>query len=104
MYMSESLRTIPIHGALNRPDLMAGCERTLLLLTGLIALVLIVVAMNKIAAIIGVCIWLVCVGLLRKMAKADPLMSRVYFRHVQYKHYFPAKSTPFAVSATHKRH
>jgi len=101
--MSQELRRIPIHRALNRPDLMAGCERELILVTGLITLTLIVVAMNWVAAITGVVLWLVCVAGLRIMAKADPYMSKIYFRHVKYKEFYPAHSTPFALRAVHKR-
>ena len=101
--MSQELRRIPIHRALNRPDLMAGCERELLLVTGLITLTLIVVAMNWIAAITGVVFWLVCVAGLRIMAKADPYMSKIYIRHIRYKVFYPAHATPFAMGATHKR-
>lgn len=101
--MSQKLRHIPIHRALNRPDLLAGCERELLLVTGLIALTLVVVAFNWMAAITGVVIWVVCVGALRRMAKADPFMSKVYIRHIKYKAFYPAHATPFALGATHSR-
>lgn len=101
--MSQELRRIPIHRALNRPDLLAGCERELLLLTGLITLTLVVVALNWIAAIAGIFIWTVVVAGLRAMAKADPYMSKVYLRHIKYKAFYPAHSTPFAPGATHAR-
>jgi|CEGE01.1.fsa_nt_gi type IV secretion system protein VirB3 len=101
--MSQDLRHIPIHRALNRPDLMAGCERELLLLTGLITLTLVVVALNTVAAITGVIIWTACVAGLRAMAKADPYMSKVYLRHIKYKAFYPAHSTPFALGAVHTR-
>lgn len=101
--MSQQLRKLPIHRALNRPDLMGGCERELLLLSGLITVTLVVVALNLIAAIAGVIIWILSVAGLRAMAKADPFMSKVYFRHIQYKAFYPAHSTPFAPGATHSR-
>lgn len=101
--MSQELRRIPIHRALNRPDLLAGCERELLLLTGLITLTLVVVALNMVAAITGVVIWTACVAGLRAMAKADPFLSKVYLRHIKYKVFYPAHSTPFALGAMHTR-
>ncbi len=101
--MSESLRRIPIHRALNRPDLLAGCERELVLVTGLITLTLIVVALNLVSAIIGIIVWIAIVGILRKMAKVDPFMSKIYLRHIQYKSFYSASSTPFAPGAIHKR-
>lgn len=102
-YMSQELRRIPIHRALNRPDLLAGCERELLLVTGLITLTLVVVALNWVAAITGVIIWTACVAGLRTMAKADPFMSKVYMRHIKYKAFYPAHATPFAPGASHSR-
>lgn len=101
--MSQQLRRLPIHRALNRPDLMGGCERELLLLTGLITLTLVVVALNIFAAIAGVFIWTVSVAGLRAMAKADPFMSKVYIRHIKYKTFYPAHSSPFAPGAVHSR-
>jgi len=101
--MSEGLRKMPVHRALHRPDLMLGCERELLLITGLITLTLVVVAFNWLAAIIGVTIWTVVVGLLRSMAKVDPFMSKVYLRHIKYKPFYPARSSPFAPGAKHTR-
>ena len=82
---------------------MGGCERELLLLTGLITVTLVVVALNLFAAIAGVIIWIVSVAGLRAMAKADPFMSKVYIRHIQYKTFYPAHSTPFALGAAHSR-
>jgi type IV secretion system protein VirB3 len=32
------------------------------------------------------------------MAKADPLMRQVYFRHRRYRTYYPARSTPWRVN------
>lgn len=101
--MAEDLRRIPIHRALHRPDLMAGAERELLLVSGLITLALVVVALNWAAFAFGVVFWFVAVMVLRRMAKADPFMSKVYLRHIRYKPFYPARSSPFAFPASHKR-
>ena len=101
--MQDGLRKITVHRALNRPDLIAGCERELILTVGLITLALVVVALNWVAAIAGVVLWLVSIGVLQKMAKADPFMSKVYLRHIKYAPFYPAKSTPYALPAIHKR-
>lgn len=98
----EPSRT-PLHRAMVRPNLMAGCERELLLSTGLVAALLIVVAFNWVAAVLGGLVWVFGVAGLRAMAKADPLMSRVYVRHVRYRAYYPARSCPGAPSGTHRR-
>ena len=89
------LRTVPIHRALHRPSLIMGAERELVLVTGLLAAILIVVALSLLSAAIGIALWSVGVAVLRQMGKADPMMSQVYLRHLRYQAYYPAHSTPF---------
>lgn len=84
-----------VHRALSRPNLLMGADRELVLLTGLAAVILIFVVLTWYAALFGIAVWLVVVGALRMMAKADPLMRRVYVRHVSYKPYYRATSTPW---------
>jgi type IV secretion system protein VirB3 len=72
-----------------------GADRELVLLTGLAAVVLIFVVLTWYAALFGVAVWLVAVAALRMMAKADPLMRRVYVRHVSYHSYYRPTSTPW---------
>ena len=101
--MAEELRRLPIHRALNRPDLMAGCERELFLSAGMITAILVFVAMNWLAAVVGIVIFPLMVMALRAIAKADPVMSKIYLRHIKYRPYYAAHSTPFAPGATHSR-
>lgn len=84
-----------VHRALSRPNLLMGADRELVLLTALAAVILIFVVLTWYAALFGIAIWLVAVAALRMMAKADPLMRRVYIRHVSYKQYYRATSTPW---------
>ena len=84
-----------IHRALSRPNLLLGADRELVLITGLAAVILIFVVLTVYSAIIGVCIWIVVVGLLRAMAKSDPLMRQVYRRHVLYRSLYRPTSTPW---------
>jgi type IV secretion system protein TrbD len=97
------LQRMPIHQSLNKNDLMAGCERQLLLMSGVIAVLLIIVSQTIVAVVFGVIFWILVIGVLRKMAKADPIMSQVYIRHIKYSDFYAAHSTPFAESAKHKR-
>lgn len=99
----NELRQIPIYRALNRPELIVGCEREPILVSGLIAATLVFVSATIFSAMIGVALWFVCFGLFRKMAKADPQMSKLYIRHIKYQYYYPARATPFAQSAQWKR-
>lgn len=99
----NELRQIPIYRALSRPELVMGCEREPILVAGLMAATLIFVASTLLSAVIGLVLWFICFALLRKMAKADPHMSKLYIRHIKYKSYYQPRTTPFALSATHKR-
>nr|WP_172691560.1 conjugal transfer protein TrbD [Agrobacterium fabrum]ASK47597.1 conjugal transfer protein TrbD [Agrobacterium fabrum] len=84
-----------VHRALSRPNLLMGADRELVLLTGLAAVILIFVVLTWYAALFGVAIWLVAVAALRMMAKSDPLMRRVYLRHISYKTSYRATSSPW---------
>ena len=90
----NELRRVPVHRALNRANLLFGAERELVLTTGLISFTLIVVAQSSFAFILGFVLWFVAIGLLRLMAKSDPVLSRVYVRHIQYRSFYPARSRP----------
>jgi type IV secretion system protein VirB3 len=72
-----------------------GADRELVLLTALAAVILIFVVLTWYAALFGIAIWLIAVGALRIMAKADPLMRRIYIRHISYKAFYRATSSPW---------
>lgn len=96
----EASRLTPFHRALHRPQQIMGGERELMLFTMLVAGGLTISAMNFVATLIGGAIWLVCVYALRKMAKADPIMSMVYRRQLRYGHYYGSFSRPYRVAKT----
>ncbi|MGA0565261.1 conjugal transfer protein TrbD [Ancylobacter sp. VNQ12] len=93
--LDSSLARSRIHRALSRPNLLMGADRELVLLTGLASAILIFVVLTWYAALFGLVIWLVAVAALRMMAKADPLMRRVYVRHIGYRPVYRATSTPW---------
>jgi len=84
-----------IHRALSRPNLLMGADRELVLLTGLAAIILIFVVLTWYATLCGIAVWLVAVAALRMMAKSDPLMRQVYLRHIAYRPFYRATSTPW---------
>ncbi len=84
-----------IHRALSRPNLLMGADREFVLLSALAAVILIFVVLTWYAAIFGMALWLVAIAGLRMMAKADPLMRRVYLRHISYRSCYRATSTPW---------
>ncbi len=89
--MSE-LRRTALYRALHRPNLFLGGEREPVMMTAIVCAGLAVSSLNLIAITIGIVLWLVLIGIFRMMAKADPYMSRVYLRQLNYSAYFPARS------------
>jgi len=90
-----SLARAKIHRAGIRPHLFLGGDRELVLFTGLIAFALTVPSFQWASIATGIALWLVVLYLLRKMAKADPLMRHVYLRQLRYGRYYAARSTPW---------
>ena len=84
-----------IHRALSRPNLLLGADRQLVLLTGLAAIILIFVVLTPASAAVGAAIWIVVVGLLRMIGRADPLMRRVYLRHIRYRPFYRPTASPW---------
>jgi len=72
-----------------------GCDREMVMMSGLMAGALIFSAQQWKATIFGLLLWFSSLFLLRLMAKSDPKMRAVYMRHRRYKTYYPARSTPF---------
>ena len=96
--MAESLSGLQrnrIHRALSRPNLLMGADRELVLITGLAAVILIFVVLTVYSALFGIAVWIVVVGVLRMMAKADPMMRKVYVRHISYKSTYKATTSPW---------
>jgi type IV secretory pathway TrbD component len=91
----SKLRRNRIHRALSRPNLLMGADRELVLITGLAVIILIFVVLTVYSALFGVAVWIVVVAVLRMMARADPMMRRVYIRHIAYKPSYRATSTPW---------
>lgn len=97
--MQNELKPIPIHSALNKPNLFLGGERDLMLMLGLLCALLIFIALTVPTIIMGLCIWGVFASLLRMMAKSDPLMSKIYLNQLKYKSFYNAHSTPFILES-----
>jgi type IV secretion system protein VirB3 len=72
-----------------------GADRELVLLTGLGTAILVFVVLTWFSALFGIAIWIVVIGALRMMAKADPMMRQVYVRHIGYKPSYRPTSSPW---------
>ena len=97
-------REIQIHPSLNRPRLILGGERELVIYVGVISAVLIFGLVSWWSTILGILFWIFAMAVLVRMGKADALMRRVYLRHVRYQPYYPARSglNPVGVRLPHR--
>ncbi|AMS45306.1 conjugal transfer protein TrbD (plasmid) [Aminobacter sp. Y103A] len=93
--IGSNLQRNRIHRALSRPNLLMGADRELVLVTGLAAAILIFVVLTLHSAVFGIAVWIGVVAALRMMAKADPMMRRVYIRHICYRSHYRPTSTPW---------
>lgn len=89
------LRRTVLHRALHRPNLFLEGEREPMLLMLVVAGSLIVTSMNLVGICLGVLLWGVSVGAGRRMAKADPYMTKVYSRYLRYRRHYSARNTPW---------
>ncbi|ODT74402.1 MAG: conjugal transfer protein TrbD [Pelagibacterium sp. SCN 64-44] len=92
---SAPLARSRIHRALSRPNLLMGADRELVLLTGLAAAISAFVVLTWFSVLFGIALWIAVVAALRMMAKADPMMRRVYMRHVGYRPSYRPTSSPW---------
>ncbi len=86
------MRTLPIHQSLHRYAHVLGAERELVMTAGLVALLVGVGGLTVLSGVSAVVFWMVVVFALRRMAKADPIMSRVWLRHIKQQDFYRAKS------------
>lgn len=88
--------SVPIHSSLNRPMLVLGGERKLVLMLGVIAGVFIVSLAQVWSAILGLIIWVAGQYFLSRAASYDTQLSQVAPRHFKYKLQYLSSATPFA--------
>ncbi|HAA02064.1 MAG TPA: conjugal transfer protein TrbD [Syntrophobacteraceae bacterium] len=93
-------RRIPIHRSLNRPQMMLGGERELVLFAALLAVLIVVSGMNLFSFLTGLALWSLAIAVLIRMGRVDPELSKVYQRHIRYRAYYPPKTGAHAPAAT----
>ena len=84
-------REIVIHQSANRPHLLLGGDRELVLFAALMSAMLIFALVTWWGIIAGVAIWIGAVAVLSRMGRFDPMLRQVYIRHVKYRAFYPAK-------------
>ena len=84
-------REIVIHQSANRPHLLLGGDRELVLFAALMSAMLIFALVTWWGIVAGIAIWIGAVAVLSRMGRFDPMLRQVYVRHVKYRAYYPAK-------------
>lgn len=86
------LRRIPVHSSLHRANLVMGAERELVLGSALAALLVGIGGLSLVSAGTAIVFWFCAIWALRRMARADPMMSKVWLRHVRQQVFYSARS------------
>jgi type IV secretion system protein VirB3 len=84
-------REIVIHQSANRPQLLLGGDRELILLAALLAAMLVFALVTWWGVLAGLVLWVSAVAVLSRLGRSDPMMRQVYLRHVRYRAFYPAK-------------
>lgn len=87
------VRRALIHQSLHRQNLVLGAERELAMGSALIALLVGIGGVTVISGIAAFVFWIAAIFVLRRMARADPLMSKVWKRHVKQQDLYSAKAS-----------
>jgi type IV secretion system protein VirB3 len=90
--MQDKAREIVMHQSANRPHLMLGGDREMVLLSMLIGACLAFSVATWWGVLAGLVFWWGSVAVLQRMGKADPLLRHVYLRHIRYAAFYNAKS------------
>jgi type IV secretion system protein VirB3 len=93
--MDENRQEVDIHSSLNRPHLILGGERSLVMMTGIIAAVFIFSLHQVWSAVLGILLWFLGQWALAQAAKHDQILSRVGIRSLRYRRFYPSAATPF---------
>jgi type IV secretion system protein VirB3 len=84
-------REIVIHQSANRPHLLLGGDRELVLFAALMSAMLIFALVTWWGVGAGIALWITAVAVLSRMGRFDPMLRQVYVRHVKYRPFYPAK-------------
>jgi type IV secretion system protein TrbD len=92
MDTADKPREIAIHQSANRPNLLLGADRELVLVTVMVCGGLVFSLASWWGIAVTAVLWIGAIAALQRMAKADPLLRHVLLRHIRYSAFYPAKS------------
>lgn len=88
-------RLVPIHQSMHRPEISMGAEREPVLCLALVCFITIASSIAYGHLFIGfmtTIVYALGIYLLRKMAKADSIMTKVWRRRITYQEYYSART------------
>jgi len=100
--MNEPEQTI-MRTSLSRPQQLLGGDREMVIMAGLGAAMMAVSVMTFVSFVLAIVGFWTIVIVLARIGKADPMMRKVYSRHLQYKDFYSAKSGVTGFGKTPKR-
>lgn len=86
-------RIINVHQSLHRHSHTLGAEHDLVMLSAGVSLLVGIGGLTLISGLTATIFWIITLIFLRKMAKADPMMSKVWKRHIRQQTHYSAKSS-----------
>lgn len=86
------LREVPTNKSCQRPHLLLGADRRLVLLLALVVGLLVYSLQSFFGLVFSFVLWVGVMWILTRMGKADPMMQPVLLRHWRYQEYYPARS------------
>lgn len=89
----QARRSISVHQSLHRHSRILGAERELVMLSALAALLVGLGGLTLLSGFVAFVFWVLALMALRRMAKVDPMMSKVWMRHIKQQEYYSAKSS-----------
>lgn len=99
-HVEDRLEQHTIYGVGSATPLVLGCDREMVMLSALLSVVIVYSGKSLLFLVLGAVIFFVLVRLLRRMAKADPLMRAKAIRHILLasQRVYRARATPFGKS------
>lgn len=89
----QTPRLTTVYQSLHRHNHLLGAEQDLVMLSALVAFMLAMSGLTLVGIISALIFWVFAIFGLRKMAKHDPIMSKVFLRHIKQQGYYSAKSS-----------
>ena len=85
-------REVKYHESANRHNQILGGEREWVLVMAMVSIVLIAMIQTWWSALLGVSLWCSSIAVLKRMGKADPIMTKIMVKHIRYRDYYPGQS------------